>query len=77
MDATQIFRQGLGTVAPRQQAFDQFHGQGIDDDDFLDGDSSGQRVAHTLTACCRCRQVILEPICFPRLIYLQVLTHLT
>lgn len=58
MDATQIFRQGLGTVAPRQQTFDQFHGHGIDDDDFLDGDSSGQRVAHTLTACCRCRQVI-------------------
>lgn len=61
MDATQIFRQGLGTVAPRypQQGFEQFQGQGFDEDDFLDGDSSGQRVAHTLTACCRCRQVSL------------------
>ncbi|CEJ90454.1 hypothetical protein VHEMI06241 [[Torrubiella] hemipterigena] len=57
MDAAHIFRQGLGTVPPRQiQTFDPYQGQGYEADDFLDGDSSGQRVAHTLTACCRCRQ---------------------
>src|SRR5688572_19266402 len=28
-----------------------------------DGDGSGHRIAHTLTACCRCRQVPTHPFC--------------
>ncbi|PNY26346.1 Transcriptional activator protein acu-15 [Tolypocladium capitatum] len=58
MDPAHIFRQGLGSVPPRQnqgyaaqpQKPRQAH------DDLSDDDGSGQRVAHTLTACCRCRQ---------------------
>lgn len=60
MDAAHIFRQGLGTLPPRQNQMFEYADGGFDADDFLDGDSSGQRVAHTLTACCRCRQVSLR-----------------
>ncbi|UKZ80916.1 hypothetical protein TrVFT333_008681 [Trichoderma virens FT-333] len=57
MDAAHIFRQGLGTVAPRQNhVYPQPRSLVQSPDDFFDGDSSSHRVAHTLTACCRCRQ---------------------
>lgn len=58
MDPAHIFRQGL--VPPRQnhahvaQPQTQTHAQPLTD--FSDDDGSGHRVAHTLTACCRCRQ---------------------
>ncbi|KFA70428.1 hypothetical protein S40285_00671 [Stachybotrys chlorohalonatus IBT 40285] len=56
MDAAHIFRQGLGTVPPRQhQPFIQARRPPSNHDDLSDGDGS-HRVAHTLTACCRCRQ---------------------
>ncbi|RDA94486.1 hypothetical protein CP533_2301 [Ophiocordyceps camponoti-saundersi (nom. inval.)] len=55
MDPAHIFRQGLGSVPPRQHfGQSQRHPQGLPD--LSDDDGSGQRVAHTLTACCRCRQ---------------------
>ncbi|PFH59155.1 hypothetical protein XA68_12739 [Ophiocordyceps unilateralis] len=60
MDPAHIFRQGLGSVPPRQSqphphpGQSQRHPQGLPD--LSDDDGSGQRVAHTLTACCRCRQ---------------------
>ncbi|KJZ78351.1 hypothetical protein HIM_02389 [Hirsutella minnesotensis 3608] len=58
MDPTHIFRQGLGSVPPRQNhaqvAQAQRSPQGFHD--FSDDEGSGHRVAHTLTACCRCRQ---------------------
>ncbi|KAL7902112.1 fungal-specific transcription factor domain-containing protein [Trichoderma sp. SZMC 28014] len=57
MDAAHIFRQGLGTVAPRMNhAYAQPRNLVQSPDDFFDGDTSSHRVAHTLTACCRCRQ---------------------
>ncbi|KAF7559542.1 hypothetical protein G7046_g4623 [Stylonectria norvegica] len=65
MDATEIFRHGLGPVAPRQNhtfISHQIHHQPLRKppqfrDDISDGgSSSGHRIAHTLTACCRCRQ---------------------
>lgn len=63
MDPAHVFRQGLGSVAPRQ-----YHNQALNlprrrtpaRDELSDehqGDGSGNRIAHTLTACCRCRQV--------------------
>lgn len=60
MDPAHIFRQGLGSVPPRQnhahaaQPPPQSQPQPLHD--FSDDDGSGHRVAHTLTACCRCRQ---------------------
>lgn len=30
-----------------------------------DGDGSSHRIAHTLTACCRCRQVLAHPLAPP------------
>jgi hypothetical protein len=57
MDAAHIFRQGLGTVPPRQnQPYTHPRRPQLSNDELSDGDGSGQRVAHTLTACCRCRQ---------------------
>ncbi|KAF1738988.1 Transcriptional activator protein acu-15 [Beauveria bassiana] len=57
MNAAHIFRQGLGTVPSRANtAFNPLAGQPTDADDFSDGEGSEHRVAHTLTACCRCRQ---------------------
>ncbi|PKK51350.1 hypothetical protein CI102_3326 [Trichoderma harzianum] len=57
MDAAHIFRQGLGTVAPRpNHGYAQPRSLVQSPDDFFDGDTSSHRVAHTLTACCRCRQ---------------------
>ena len=60
MDAAHIFRQGLGTVAPRhaQPLFqEQLRRPAPRRDELSDGEVGGARVAHTLTACCRCRQV--------------------
>lgn len=64
MDPAHVFRQGLGSVAPRQQQHQQQYQTlnipsrpPVTQDDLSDqGDGSG-RIAHTLTACCRCRQV--------------------
>lgn len=61
MDPAHIFRQGLGTLPPRHnmpQPFPQQRQPADSPDDLSDGDGSGGRVAHTLTACCRCRQVL-------------------
>ncbi|KAK5990735.1 Transcriptional activator acu-15-like protein [Cladobotryum mycophilum] len=56
MDSAHIFRQGLGTVPPRPaHVYAQPRKSPQARDDLSDGDS-GPRVAHTLTACCRCRQ---------------------
>ncbi|KOS16665.1 Positive regulator of purine utilization [Escovopsis weberi] len=56
MDPAHIFRQGLGTVPPRPaHNYAQYRKWPQARDDFSDGDY-GPRVAHTLTACCRCRQ---------------------
>lgn len=60
MDAAHIFRQGLGTVGPRQNQGHPFSKGPVDPtghDGLSDGDGPSHRVAHTLTACCRCRQV--------------------
>ncbi|KAK2592861.1 hypothetical protein QQS21_009428 [Conoideocrella luteorostrata] len=58
MDPGHIFRQGLGSVPPRHQQPYTTHSQKPPrpHDDLSDDDDSGHRVAHTLTACCRCRQ---------------------
>ncbi|KAF9774359.1 hypothetical protein IL306_007660, partial [Fusarium sp. DS 682] len=75
MDPADIFRQGFGQVAPRQNPvfmghpqhhmvqFQQqpppppvFRKQVQQTEETSDGDGSGHRIAHTLTACCRCRQ---------------------
>ncbi|TWU74540.1 hypothetical protein ED733_006039 [Metarhizium rileyi] len=58
MDAMHIFRQGLGSVPsrPKQPYTAQYHTPQRSNDDLSDDDGSGHRVAHTLTACCRCRQ---------------------
>ena len=69
MDATDVFRQGLGSVAPRQtptfsprkplvpQLPSQTRSHPLHDQSESDGPP--HRIAHTLTACCRCRQVRL------------------
>ncbi|KAH8737171.1 fungal-specific transcription factor domain-containing protein [Ilyonectria robusta] len=41
---------------PPQQQQQQFRKAPSPQDDTSDGDTSGHRIAHTLTACCRCRQ---------------------
>lgn len=59
MDAADVFRQGLGSVATRpllNQQFGQSRKPPSSPGDISDGDSTGHRIAHTLTACCRCRQ---------------------
>ncbi|KAJ4271929.1 hypothetical protein NW762_000638 [Fusarium torreyae] len=75
MDPADIFRQGFGHVAPRQNPVFMGHPQHPmaqfqqqqqqqqpfrkpvqQTDETSDGDGSGHRIAHTLTACCRCRQ---------------------
>ncbi|KAG6112417.1 hypothetical protein E4U13_004298 [Claviceps humidiphila] len=58
MDPGHIFRQGLGSVLPRpaQSFIPQYQKPARHQDDVSDDDGSGPRVAHTLTACCRCRQ---------------------
>ncbi|KAH7270010.1 fungal-specific transcription factor domain-containing protein [Fusarium redolens] len=75
MDPADIFRQGFGQVAPRQNPVFMGHPQHHmvqfqqqpppppafrkpvqQTDETSDGDGSGHRIAHTLTACCRCRQ---------------------
>ncbi|KAJ6788016.1 hypothetical protein PWT90_01128 [Aphanocladium album] len=57
MNAAHIFRQGLGTVPPRANpTFNPMMGQSAEADDLSDAEGSEHRVAHTLTACCRCRQ---------------------
>ncbi|OAR00137.1 hypothetical protein LLEC1_07146, partial [Akanthomyces lecanii] len=57
MNAAHIFRQGLGTVPPRANpGFNPLMGQLAEVDDLSDAEGSEHRVAHTLTACCRCRQ---------------------
>jgi hypothetical protein len=64
MDPTHVFRQGLGSVAPRQPNSNTLSlprrpmGDDLSDDH---GDGAGGRIAHTLTACCRCRQVGHNP----------------
>lgn len=58
MNAAHIFRQGLGTVPPRANpGFNPLMGQSAEVDELSDAEGSEHRVAHTLTACCRCRQV--------------------
>lgn len=64
MDAADVFRQGLGTGFPRppQQHFYQpppppRRKPATQRDDISETDGSLHRIAHTLTACCRCRQV--------------------
>ncbi|GAB0132962.1 hypothetical protein EsDP_00001382 [Epichloe bromicola] len=58
MDPGHIFRQGLGSMPPRptQSYSPQHQKPARHQDDVSDEDGSGPRVAHTLTACCRCRQ---------------------
>lgn len=73
MDAADVFRQGLGSVIPRapQQQFyprkpplpahprSQHPGQPLPPTQVQEdgGEGDAHRIAHTLTACCRCRQV--------------------
>ncbi len=64
IDATDAFSQGFGYVIagppPLPQSFFQFPRslpQTRDDE----SDGSSHRIAHTLTACCRCRQVSAPP----------------
>lgn len=76
MDPADIFRQGFGQVAPRQNPVFMGHPQHHmvqfqqqpppppafrkpvqQTEETSDGDGSSHRIAHTLTACCRCRQV--------------------
>ncbi|KID77083.1 Transcriptional activator protein acu-15 [Metarhizium brunneum] len=58
MDPAHIFRQGLGSVPsrPNQPYTAHYQKPQRSNDDLSDDDGSGHRVAHTLTACCRCRQ---------------------
>ena len=62
MDAGDVFRQGLGSVIPRPPVNFQHHSPprkqpNHQRDDVSESDSSSHRIAHTLTACSRCRQV--------------------
>jgi hypothetical protein len=54
MDAADVFRQGLGSVIPRQQ---QPRKPPSNREEQSESDGSSHRIAHTLTACTRCRQV--------------------
>ncbi|KAG6014742.1 hypothetical protein E4U43_006202 [Claviceps pusilla] len=58
MDPGHIFRQGLGSMPsrPTQSFVPQYQKTATHQGDLSDEDGSGPRVAHTLTACCRCRQ---------------------
>lgn len=61
MDAGDVFRQGLGSVIPRPPVNFQHHSPprkqpNHQRDDVSESDSSSHRIAHTLTACSRCRQ---------------------
>ncbi|KAG5936227.1 hypothetical protein E4U53_000264 [Claviceps sorghi] len=58
MDPGHIFRQGLGSMPhrPAQSFTPQYQKTARHQDDLSEDDGSGPRVAHTLTACCRCRQ---------------------
>lgn len=64
MDPGHIFRQGLESMPPRptQSYSPQHQKPARHQDDISDEDGSGPRVAHTLTACCRCRQVRSEEL---------------
>ncbi|KAI2472977.1 fungal-specific transcription factor domain-containing protein [Annulohypoxylon bovei var. microspora] len=57
MDASNVFRQvqGFGTYLPRPPNGLQQNKKPIKVEDHGDGEAS-HRIAHTLTACCRCRQ---------------------
>lgn len=65
MDAADVFR-GLGSVIqrppqyifPRKPPIPQHHlrAQPLHREDVSDNDTAPNRIAHTLTACCRCRQ---------------------
>jgi hypothetical protein len=63
MDAADVFRQGLRSVTPRYNQ--QTKRPPSSRDDVSESDGSSHRIAHTLTACCRCRQVSPR---FPRLL---------
>jgi hypothetical protein len=68
MDAFSIFRQGLTSVASRPPQHNYYTKPRIPAPppllrDDLDSDSP-QRTAHTLTACCRCRQVSSRAVIF-------------
>ncbi|PWI66652.1 hypothetical protein PCL_04790 [Purpureocillium lilacinum] len=56
MDPAHIFRQGPAGVLPQQNLAYVPQKSPSSRDELSDDDGSGQRVAHTLTACCRCRQ---------------------
>lgn len=61
MDASNVFRQvqGFGTYIPRPpQTLQLQQKKPVKAEDPGDGEAS-HRIAHTLTACCRCRQVSL------------------
>lgn len=60
MDPAAVFHQTLGAVLPPQHLFQEgppMPGPYQWDSLEQDGRDGGHRVAHTLTACCRCRQV--------------------
>jgi len=68
MDPAHIFRQGPAGVLPQQNLAYVPQKSPSSRDELSDDDGSGQRVAHTLTACCRCRQVMVPapPLCHAR-----------
>jgi hypothetical protein len=51
MDAGEAFRQGLGSVSIAREQSDSPYSGGNEGE-------GPTRIAHTLTACCRCRQVV-------------------
>lgn len=64
MDATDVFRLGLGSVIhrpPRSHVLPPTRSPNPNSrgetDHSGESDGSSHRIAHTLTACCRCRQV--------------------
>lgn len=54
MDAAEAFRQGLGSVNRARQAK-----QPRARESSHDSEESSPKIAHTLAACCRCRQVCI------------------
>lgn len=65
MDPAHVFRQGLVSVAPRHNHTNTINlprrpPRDYFSDDHEPADGPG-RIAHTLTACCRCRQVPSPP----------------